>query len=54
MAYGRFVKKVMRKGKRYAKKRYMRKGAGYGTGVRLNKLSKDMASGYYKDDMGMC
>jgi len=42
MAYGRFVKKVMRKGKRYAKKRYMRKGAGYGTGVRLNKLSQDI------------
>lgn len=42
MAYGRFVKKVVRKGKRYAKKRYLRKGAGYGTGVRLNKLSKDI------------
>ena len=42
MAYGRFVKKIVRKGKRYAKKRYMRKGAGYGTGVRLNKLSKDI------------
>lgn len=42
MAYGRFVKKFVRKGKRYAKKRYVRKGAGYGTGVRLNKLSQDI------------
>lgn len=42
MAYGKLAKKIMRKGKRYAKKRYLRKGAGYGTGVRLNKLSKDI------------
>lgn len=42
MVYGRLVKKVMRKGKRYAKKRYLRKGAGYKTGVRLNKLAQDV------------
>ena len=43
MAYGsRFAKKAMAKGKRYAKKRYLRKGAGYGTGLRLNKLAKDV------------
>lgn len=43
MAYGsRFAKKAMGKAKRYAKKRYLRKGAGYGTGLRLNKLSKDI------------
>ena len=37
-----YAKKYVRKAKRYAKKRYLRKGAGYGTGVRLNKLSKDI------------
>ncbi len=42
MAYGRIFKKVMRKGKRYAKKRYMRKGAGYKTGIRFNKLIQDV------------
>ena len=37
-----YVKKFMRKGKRYAKKRYLRKGAGYKTGVRFNKLIQDV------------
>lgn len=43
MVYGsKFAKRALAKGKRYAKKRYMRKGAGYGTGVRLNKLAQDV------------
>jgi hypothetical protein len=42
MAYGRIAKKIMRKGKRYAKKRYMRKGAGYGSGVKLGKVLRDI------------
>lgn len=40
--YRRIARKVVRKGARYAKKRYMRKGAGYGSGVRLNKLASDL------------
>ena len=43
MVYGtKFAKKTMVKAKRYAKKRYMRKGSGYGTGLRLNKLAQDV------------
>ena len=42
MAYGRYVKKIVRKGKRYAKKRYLRKGAGYGSGVKLGKVLRDI------------
>jgi len=38
----KYVKKIVRKGKSYAKKRYLRKGSGYGTGVRLNKLAQDI------------
>jgi len=37
-----YVKKFLRKGKRYAKRRYLRKGAGYKTGVRFNKLVQDI------------
>lgn len=37
-----YVKKFVRKAKRYAKKRYLRKGAGYKTGVRINKLIQDV------------
>jgi predicted peptidase len=43
MVYGsKFAKKTYGKARRYAKKRYVRKGSGYGTGLRLNKLSKDI------------
>ena len=43
MVYGsKFAQKTYGKARRYAKKRYVRKGAGYGTGLRLNKLSKDI------------
>lgn len=43
MVYGsKFAKKTFGKGKRYAKKRYMRKGSGYGTGLRLNRLAQDV------------
>ena len=42
MVYGKFAKKALSKGKRYFKKRYLRKGSGYGTGLRLNKLAKDV------------
>jgi hypothetical protein len=41
MAYRRF-RKVAGKAVKYAKKRYMRKGAGYNTGLRLNKLISDV------------
>jgi len=37
-----YAKKYLRKAKRYAKKRYLRKGAGYKTGVRFNKLIQDV------------
>jgi len=40
--YRKFARKFVRKGARYAKKRYTRKGAGYGSGVRLNKLASDL------------
>ena len=43
MAYARKGQKLFNKAKRYAKKRYTRKGAGYGTGVRLGKLRQDIA-----------
>lgn len=44
MAYGsKFAKKTYGKVRRYAKKRYVRKGSGYGTGLRLNKLASDIA-----------
>lgn len=42
MAYGRIAKKIVRKGKRYAKKRYMRKGAGYGSGIKFGKVLRDI------------
>jgi len=42
MAYARTTKKIMRKARAYAKKRYLRKGAGYKTGVRFNKLVQDV------------
>lgn len=38
MVYKRYI----RKARKYAKKRYVRKGAGYGTGIRLNKLAQDI------------
>lgn len=38
VAYRKYVKKA----RKYAKKRYLKKGAGYGTGIRLNKLQKDL------------
>lgn len=43
MAYGKIAKKVSRAARRVARKRYIRKGAGYGSGVRLNKVVKDLA-----------
>lgn len=42
MAYARITKKIVRKGKRYAKKRYLRKGAGYKSGVRFGKILRDI------------
>lgn len=42
MKYSKYGRKIVRKAKRYAKKRYLRKGAGYKTGVRLNKLIQDV------------
>ena len=42
MAYNKYARKIVRKGKRYAKKRYLRKGAGYKTGIRFNKLVQDI------------
>lgn len=41
MAYRTF-RKVASKVKKYAKKRYLRKGAGYNTGIRFNKIMKDV------------
>ena len=43
MVYARKGQKLFNKAKRYAKKRYVRKGAGYGTGLRLGKLRQDVA-----------
>ena len=43
MVYARKGKKLLNKAKRYAKKRYIRKGSGYGTGLRLGKLRQDVA-----------
>lgn len=43
MAYGKFAKRAFKAGRRYAKKRYVRKGAGYGSGVRFNKVIRDVA-----------
>lgn len=43
MAYARKGQKLFNKAKRYAKKRYVRKGSGYGTGLRLGKLRSDVA-----------
>lgn len=37
-----YAKKYVRKAKRYAKKRYIRKGSGYKTGVRFNKVLQDI------------
>ncbi len=42
MAYRTF-RKMASKVKNYAKKRYVRKGAGYKTGFRFNKIMKDVA-----------
>jgi hypothetical protein len=43
MVYARKGQKLFNKAKRYAKKRYTAKGAGYGTGLRLGKLRSDIA-----------